>query len=687
MESAQPKFLAKGTTLQNGKYTIIDVLGHGGFGITYLANDKAFGKVAIKELFLSSSDIHCSRENVTQRNVVPHFDATQFEQFKERFESEARTLFDLTDINGVVRVLNIFEENSTVYFSMEYLDGEKLEDYVKTRGKLSDTEGVALVNAIGKTVSEIHQRNILHRDIKPANIIITKTGRVVLIDFGIARSNFDDLNDHTTYHTRIYSPPEQRISKSPMGKYSDVYALGATAYFILSGVPPQAIEERITGEYEDAKHVNPTLPDHINEAITKSLAIKKEERFQTVEAFLAALNGSAQPQTSPLFTPQTADDLRKNEATSPKNDEATRIEIPISPKTNDQATLIEQSPKTTPPPPVVAADMTHIEATPKRADDNQTLIEPMQKPVKKPTISKNKIWIGSGIAVAIAAITYIAIPSTPTPPVPVAPPPVTDTAKVKVEDTKKNSMAFALDNLTGQWFYNTTPLTLNSTPDLTFTYGKKAGEWLIDSAKNDVVFFKLLLGSDRYEFKGFPFSAGKKMILQGISGNFKKLGLIDAPVFKGSPMDSLTKVPPPPIKTGTQKIETSQNGQIYSSPYTSAPAASPAPKPNPPTEKKPTPSVSADVWTEQRLMTELVGHNWECKNEKLVLSSDKTFIFDKNKGTWDMSNFTPKLDGMSLVLKGNRSTAVFVIRKSSNSIILQMLSDNTEKFKDKFFFK
>ena len=162
--------LPTGALLQDGKYRIVRVLGQGGFGITYLAEHKNFGEVALKELFLSSGSAHCSRENTTQRHVVAHFDRTQFEDFKKRFLDEARTLYRLRDVKGVVKVIDIFEENSTVYFSMEYLEGDKLEEYVKKRKYLSEHEGIKIIESVAKTLSAIHKRNVLHRDIKPSKI-------------------------------------------------------------------------------------------------------------------------------------------------------------------------------------------------------------------------------------------------------------------------------------------------------------------------------------------------------------------------------------------------------------------------------------------------------------------------------------------------------------------------------------
>jgi serine/threonine protein kinase len=379
------RHLPLNSALQSGKYRILNILGQGGFGITYLAEHQIFGEVALKELFLSSGTAQCSRENSTQKNVIAHFDDVQFKNFKDRFLEEARTLYKLKDVKGVVKVLDIFEENSTVYFSMEYLEGEKLEDYVKKQKKLSEKEGLDIILAIGRTLSEIHKRGVLHRDVKPANVIIGKNGEVSLIDFGIARNYVDEVTEtHTTFHSPRYSPPEQKIARSKMGDYSDVYSLGATAYYIFTGEHPQSIEERITGDYVSPKVYASNLPDSMCEAISKSLNIRERERFQKVDEFLLALankNSVPTPQYSNIPQAEVAKII-----VHPVADDATKIE-PFAPK---QANIPVQNDKTIlEKPPVFEAknivedDKTMLEKSPTFQEkniikDDKTILEPIQ---------------------------------------------------------------------------------------------------------------------------------------------------------------------------------------------------------------------------------------------------------------------------------------------------------------------
>ena len=370
--------LKAGTTLQSGKYQIISELGQGGFGITYLAKHQVFGDVALKELFINSGTAHCSRENTTQRNVVAHFDAAQFTSFKKRFTEEAKTLYSLNGIQGVVRVIDIFEENSTVYFSMEYLKGDKLEDYVKKRGRLSEAETLKILQQLSTTLAAVHEKKVLHRDIKPGNIIITNDGRPFLIDFGIARTYAEDVGEtHTTFHSPRYSPPEQKTAKSKMGMYSDVYALGATAYFMLTGEPPQSPEERIMGEYESPKSLVPSLSDTVNNAINASLTFRVEVRPQTATDFLNQLNGRVAQNTPPQYFADSDATLIDNLSQNPPIAlDKTQIQLGHPPSSSGDKTQIQQG------KPVVSSDKTQIqnENIVESSDKTQIQAPPSPKP-------------------------------------------------------------------------------------------------------------------------------------------------------------------------------------------------------------------------------------------------------------------------------------------------------------------
>jgi serine/threonine protein kinase len=731
MEKTSPKFLSNGTTLQSGKYRIQGVLGHGGFGITYLAENK-LGKVAIKELFLNSGEIHCSRENTTQRDVIPHFEGKKFEEFRQRFESEANTLYSLTEITGVVRVLDIFEENSTSYFAMEFLDGDKLDDYIKLRGKLPNAEALVMVNSLGQTIAAIHKRNILHRDIKPTNIIVTKTGRVVLIDFGIARANFDDENDHTTFHTRIYSPPEQRISKSPMGKYSDVFALGATAYFIFTGLPPQTIEERITGNYEDAKQFVEDMPDHINAAITKSLAIKKEDRFQTVEEFLDALNQTT-PSQAPVQPPQPAASGSSEMTqimpvatapavtTPPKSseetvllpkaivppiakpmvsDEATQIEsmptksIPqkkAQPPIEDSATLIEMpSHKPTPNKPFVSDEVTMIDNQPKHIAKTLPKVN-----IPKINITKKQGMIGGGAILAFSLLIFLVTGKRTEK---LAAPTATNS------DSLSRRTALANTNIIGKWKFNKDTLVFNADEAKTFKLGTKSGKWYIRDLKGDTARLVLTIADQTFYLDARPIDPRESMTLFGNGYNIKDLFPTDSVLFMPIIEKQLGAVTPSTTsKTAIAAVATTSSKTSKTSnptrpeSYPSSETYNSYPVAQSTTTQAPTNSATSSVqavptitveqsWNESKLLTELTDGAWKMGKESFRLSPDYNFKSNDGKGNWTLSSFKPALEGMTLILNQPGKESVFVLHKDKN-FYLELKRVDGKMHTGKFFHK
>ena len=284
--------LQKGARLQNGKYTVERVLGQGGFGITYLAQHSLFGQVALKELFLNhAAQMYCTRQGNT---VLPKFDTVQFEGFKAKFLEEARTLARFKDIEGIVKVLDYFEENGTAYFSMEYINGQTLEDLVETKkaqhgGFMKENEALAIVGQVGKALSVVHQQGVLHRDIKPANILLNaQTQRAALIDFGIARSFIEGSGaGQTAFFSEGFSAPELKLVNLAKGTYTDVYSLGSTLFYCLTGQPAQAADQREMEGFKSPKYLNPSVSKTTNEAIIKAIQLRPSERPATVEEFLS----------------------------------------------------------------------------------------------------------------------------------------------------------------------------------------------------------------------------------------------------------------------------------------------------------------------------------------------------------------------------------------------------------------
>lgn len=289
--------LQEGSLLQHGKYRIERVLGQGGFGITYLAeNTMLEGMVAIKEFFF---DGYCERDEQTSEVTVPTSGMRDFvERFKLKFVKEARTIFRLSHPN-IVRILDIFEENGTAYYVMEHIDGQSLDDLVKHRGALPEEEALGYIRQAAAALNYIHGERINHLDVKPNNLMLrAKDSRILLIDFGVAKQ-YDSVTYKGTTTTPVgishgYSPTEQyrKNGVQTFSPSSDVYALAATLFKLLTGTtPPESLEVQEDGLPVDELRVHGVSPTVISAII---LAMKsRTERTQSISEFAAQLEGRA----------------------------------------------------------------------------------------------------------------------------------------------------------------------------------------------------------------------------------------------------------------------------------------------------------------------------------------------------------------------------------------------------------
>lgn len=244
MSALQPN-----TTLQSGKYRIEKVLGQGGFGITYCAHNTALdGKVAIKEFFCKK---FCDREGITNNVIIKSNTKDSFlvSQLKQRFVKEAQTNFKLTHPN-IVRISDFFPENETAYYVMDFVDGESLGYLLKQRNYLPEEESIGYIKQVGSALSYIHDRKINHLDIKPDNIMKrNEDNTIVVIDFGISNqfgaSTSKDTAGFFVGASDGYSPIEQ-YSDNGVRQFTpqtDIYALAATLYKLLTGVTPPKAED------------------------------------------------------------------------------------------------------------------------------------------------------------------------------------------------------------------------------------------------------------------------------------------------------------------------------------------------------------------------------------------------------------------------------------------------------------
>jgi len=283
------KALHEGYLLKNSEYRIISLLGQGGFGITYLAEQLSLSrKVAIKEFFMKEN---CNRDENTSEVSVPSVGCRELvAKFKQKFLREARMIAKL-DNPHIVKIHDVFEENGTAYYVMEYLDGGSLIDEVKQRGPMSEPKALGYIQQVASALDYLHGMNILHFDIKPANILIGNAGQAMLIDFGISKHY--DAGGSQTSSTPVgiskgYAPLEQyqQGEISTFTPATDIYALGATLYYLLLGqTPPSASEVNEEGVVALPAH----LSAPVRKAIEKAMSPRRKDRPQSVKAFLSLL--------------------------------------------------------------------------------------------------------------------------------------------------------------------------------------------------------------------------------------------------------------------------------------------------------------------------------------------------------------------------------------------------------------
>lgn len=280
----------------HGKYRIDRVLGQGGFGITYLATQVNLGsRVCIKELYLSGMCTRGTNYSVQSQNMRD----LGFDDFKTRFMNEARELARFNHPN-IVRVTDVFEENNTAYYVMDYVEGETLKQMVARKGSLNPQEAKPLIAQLLDAVQAVHDSGMLHRDLKPDNILVTPQGRLVLIDFGSARAFGDG---HTMTQTAIltpgYAPLEQYSEKARRGPFTDIYSLGGTLYFMFTGQKPIPATDRSFEALPSPDTLNPAVSKPLASVILLAMNLKPEDRFQSISDFRQALLGENKGASAP----------------------------------------------------------------------------------------------------------------------------------------------------------------------------------------------------------------------------------------------------------------------------------------------------------------------------------------------------------------------------------------------------
>jgi serine/threonine protein kinase len=282
--------LPPGTLLQ-GKFLLGRVLGQGGFGITYLAWDTILNiKLAIKEYLPQQMATRSAGQNTV--TVYKSSLAAEFRYGRDKFLEEARTLARFNERPNIVTVRDYFEANGTAYLVMNYHEGITLQNYFVSKGGVIPVDqALSIFMPVLDALKEVHNAGILHRDISPDNLLIEKTGRVVLIDFGAARQAMGEKSKSLSVIMKAgYSPPEQYQSRGKQGTWTDIYSVAASFYRAITGQAPlEAIDRMTEDDLLAPSKLGIAIEPKQEEALLKALAVKAEERYKTVEQFQAEL--------------------------------------------------------------------------------------------------------------------------------------------------------------------------------------------------------------------------------------------------------------------------------------------------------------------------------------------------------------------------------------------------------------
>ena len=292
--SANPLYLVPGTVLQNGRYVINSVIGQGGFGITYDGTDLRLDRhVSIKEYFPNPM----ANRNSTISNEVTcgSYTMSLYEHGLNNFLKEAKNMARFAGEDNFVSVYDYFPENNTAYIIMDFVEGQNLKQYLKQRGRFSMEEALGIAMPVMDALEKIHMRGMIHRDISPSNIMILPDGRVRLLDFGAARDVDIERRNLTTMSSVYkdgYSPIEQQTRDMEQGAFSDIYALCATMYEMLTGdTPPSPFARLQNDTLVPPSRLGVRMTPVQEQTLLEGLAVYGHQRIQTIPELRDGLLG------------------------------------------------------------------------------------------------------------------------------------------------------------------------------------------------------------------------------------------------------------------------------------------------------------------------------------------------------------------------------------------------------------
>jgi|FEC22Drversion2_1045045.scaffolds.fasta_scaffold00341_35 serine/threonine protein kinase/peptidoglycan hydrolase-like protein with peptidoglycan-binding domain len=278
-----------------GRYEVVSVLGQGGFGITYRARDAQLGReVAIKEYLPLALAVRQAGITVLPRSTTA---AQDFAWGRDRFVAEGRTLASLQNAPGIVRVFDFLEANGTAYIVMQLVQGETLENRMKSAGNMGPADIDRILWPLLDGLEQVHNAGFLHRDIKPANILLDAAGNPTLIDFGASRAA---MADRSTALTAVFTPgyaAGEQMTSAKQGPWTDIYGLSATLYHAITGrVPPSAFDRMLDDAYEPlGKMTLPGFARGLLAGLDAGLAVRASDRPQTIAGWRPILGQVASP--------------------------------------------------------------------------------------------------------------------------------------------------------------------------------------------------------------------------------------------------------------------------------------------------------------------------------------------------------------------------------------------------------
>lgn len=305
-----------GSVLQ-GRYAIGKAIGKGGFGITYLAYDiKLDRKIAIKEYF--PRELAWRSSDTATVTIHSGKDAETFKNGAEKFYEEARLVAKFNGSSSIVNVYDFFYENATVYYSMEYLQGQTIKDRVSQGGTIPAEQVKFIAEEVASALMTTHGAKVLHRDVSPDNIMLCSDGKIKLIDFGAARQVVSEGSQNFSVILKPgFAPLEQYQKKGRQGPWTDIYSLGTSLYYCLTGKIPEDPMSRMENDETFAANLM-SVDEGLRDIIRKATALRIEDRYGSANEMLNDLKNSSAAAAVPVNVPPVSNTINNNEANQPK---------------------------------------------------------------------------------------------------------------------------------------------------------------------------------------------------------------------------------------------------------------------------------------------------------------------------------------------------------------------------------